>query len=116
MQVVHFHEPNSSRVIYPTHNGGVVTRWKVSDDRRLVRLCRSMAAVLNVLNLIVRDDSADDRMLPVIVRGNQSAAAVVQFQRRICQRIRNAILAEFGANGTYDYIRCLSSFNNEPAN
>ena len=52
IQVVHFHEPNSGGVVYPTHDGGVVTRWEVCDDRRFARVRRSVAAVLNVLDLV----------------------------------------------------------------
>ena len=47
MQVVHFHERNSGGVVYPAHDGGVVTRWKVCDDCRFVRVRWSVAAVLN---------------------------------------------------------------------
>ena len=53
MQVVHFHERNSGGVVYPAHDGGVVTRWKVCDDRRFARVRRSVAAVLNVLHLLL---------------------------------------------------------------
>src|SRR6266576_2127641 len=67
MQVVHFHEPNSSGAVYPTHDGGVVTRWEVCDDRRFARGSRSVAAVLNVLHLIAGDDPAGDRGLPVVI-------------------------------------------------
>ena len=52
IQVVHFHERNSGGVVYPTHDGGVVTRWEVCDDRRFARVRRSVAAVLNVLDLV----------------------------------------------------------------
>ena len=52
MQVVHFYERNSGGVVYPAHDGGVVTRWKVGDDRRFARVRWSVAAVLNVLHLI----------------------------------------------------------------
>src|SRR5882724_8432964 len=93
MQVVHFHEPNSSGAVYPTHDGGVVTGREVCDDRRFARVRRGVAAVLNVLDLVLVDDSANDRMLPVVVRGNQSPGAIVQFQCWISQGIRNAILA-----------------------
>src|SRR5437868_15517391 len=116
MQVVHFHERNSSGVIYPTHDGGVVTRWKVCDHRRFTRVPRSVAAVLNVLDLVLGDDAADDRMLPVVVRGNQSPGAIVQFQCRISQGIRNAILTELGANRTYNHLLWLTPLYNETAN
>src|SRR6266403_676606 len=116
MQVVHFHERNSSGVVYPTHDGGVVTRWEVCDDRRFPRVRRSVAAVLNVLDLVLGDDAADYRMLPVVVGGNQSSGAIVQFQCRISQGIRNAKLAELRANGTYDHVLWLSPLYDEPAN
>ena len=55
MQVVHLHERNSGGVVYPAYDGGVVTRWKVCDDRRFTRVPRSVAAVLNVLDLVLGD-------------------------------------------------------------
>src|SRR6266480_697923 len=116
MQVVPFHEPNSSGAVYPTHDGGVVTRWEVCDDRRFARVPRVVAAVLNVLDLVLGDDAANDRMLPVVVRANQSPGAIVQFQCRISQGIRNAILAELRADGTYDHVLWLSPLYDEPAN
>src|SRR6266699_3406200 len=116
MQVVHFHERNSGGVVYSTHDGGVITRWEVCDDRRFARVRRSVAAVLNVLHLVLSDDAANDRMPPVVVAGNQSPAAIVQFQGRISQGIGNAILAELRANGTYDHVLWLSPLYDEPAN
>src|SRR5438045_1983511 len=116
MQVVHFYERDSRGVVYPADNGGVVTRSEVRDDRRFTGVPRGVSAVLNVLHLIAGDDSADDRMLPVVVRPNQSPGAVVQFQCRISQGIRNAILAELRANGTYDHVLWLSPLYDEPAN
>src|SRR6478609_6827248 len=116
MQVVHFHERNSSGVVYSTHDGGVVTRREACDDRRFARVRWSVAAVLNVLDLVLGDDAADYRLLPVVVRGNQSPVAIVQFQCRISQEIWNAVLAELGANGTYDHVLWLTPLYNEPAN
>src|SRR6188472_2989037 len=81
MQVVHFHQRNSGGVIYSAHDGGVVTWWKVCDDRRFVRVRRSVAAILNILHLILSDDAAEDRMLPVVITANHSASPVVQFER-----------------------------------
>src|SRR5947207_2481296 len=80
IQVVHFHKRNSGGVVYPTHDGSVVTRWEVCDDRRLARVPRSMAAVLNILDLVAGDHPTDYRLLPVVIRGNQSPVAIVQFQ------------------------------------
>src|SRR5437762_509535 len=116
IQVVHFHERNSSGVVYPTHDGGVVTRREVCDDRRFARVPRSVVAVLNVLHLIAGDNSANDRMLPVVVRGNQSPGAIAQFQCRISHWIRNAILAELRADSTHDHVLWLSPLYDEPAN
>src|SRR5436309_2932401 len=103
MQVVHFHERDSGGVVYPTDNGGVVTRWEVCDDRRFTRVPRSVSAVLNVLHLIGGDDAANDRMLPVVIRCNQSPVAIVQFQCRISQYIWNSVLTELRANRTQNY-------------
>src|SRR5215510_4872965 len=115
IQVVHFHERNSGGVVYPTHDGGVVTRWEGCDDRGFPRVARSAAAVLDILDLIASDDAADYRMLPVIVGGNQNPVAIVQFQCRISKGIRNAILAELRTNGTDDHVLWPSPLYDESA-
>src|SRR5262245_15275430 len=115
MQFVHFHEGNSGSVVYPAHDSGVVTRWKIGDDRRFARVRRSVAAVLNILDLVPGDDAADDRMLPVVVRGKQSIA-LMQFQCRIGEKIRNPMLAKLRTNGTYDHVLWLSPLYDEAAN
>ena len=48
-----------------------------------------MPAVLDRADLVASDNPADYRSLPVIIRGNQSSGAVVQFQCRISQCIGN---------------------------
>src|SRR5262245_13947516 len=115
MQVVHFHEGNSGGVVYPAHDSGVVTGWKIGDDRRFGRVRRSVAAVLNILDLVPGDDAANDRMLPVVVRGKQSIA-LMQFQCRIGEKIRNPMLAKLRTNGTYDHVLWLSPLYDEAAN
>ena len=75
-----------------------------------------MAAVLNRLDLIASNNPADDRGLPIIIAANQSPVAIVQFQCRISQGIRNTILAELRANGTYDHVLWLRALYDEPAN
>ena len=67
-------------------------------------------------DLIAGYDSADYRMLPVIIRSNQSSSAVMQFQRRISQCIGNTIVAELRANGAQNYPLWLTPLNNETAN
>src|SRR5438094_538028 len=91
-QIVHFHKSNSRGAVYTTHDCSVVARWQVCDDRRFPSVTRCVTAVLNFLHLIVGDDPADDGSLPVIIRGNQSASAIVQFQCGILQWIGNAVL------------------------
>ena len=53
---------------------------------------------------------------PVIIRGNQSSRAVVQFQCRISQCIGNAILSKLRANGAHNHPLWFSPLNNETAN
>src|SRR6476646_11271942 len=67
LQIVHFYETYSGRVVYTAHNGGVIARWQLRNDRRLGWIGRSVAAVLNIAYLILCDNTADDRMLPVII-------------------------------------------------
>src|SRR5881394_3977953 len=116
MQIVHFHESNSGSVAYPAHNRGVITGWQVSNHRRFARVARSVAAVLNILDLILGDDPADDGRLPVIIGGNQSSIAIVQFQYRIGQWIGNAILTELRPNGSNNHTLWCCPLNNESAN
>src|SRR5205807_1752412 len=75
LQIVHFHQSNSGGAVYTTHDRRVVACWQVCDDRRFSSVTRCVTAVLDFLHLIVCDDPADDRGLPVIIRGNQSASA-----------------------------------------
>ena len=75
-----------------------------------------MAAVLNILNLIAGDDPADDRGLPVVVRGNQSAVSIVQFQCWIGHCICNSVLSELRANRTQNHPLWLCPLYNEPSN
>ena len=53
---------------------------------------------------------------PVVIRGNQSARAVVQLQCRISQCSGNAILSKLRTYGTNNYPLCLRSLNNEASN
>src|SRR5437899_1001707 len=116
MQIVHFRQSNSGGAVYTTHDRGVVARWQVRNDRRFARVSGSVAAVHDILNLVVSDNSADDCSLPVIIRGNQSSGAVVQFQRWISQGIRYAILTELRTDGAYDHALCFGALDNEPPN
>src|SRR5437660_49543 len=99
MQIVHFHQSNSGGAVYTTHDRGVVACRKVCYDRRFSSVTRCVTAVLDFLRLVVGDDPADDGSLPVIIRGNQSASAIVQFQCWISQWIGNSVLTELRANG-----------------
>ena len=75
-----------------------------------------MAAVLNILDLIAGDHPTDYRQLPVVIRGNQSPVAIVQFQCWIDHCIWNSVLTEFRANRTQNHPLWLSSLYDEPAN
>src|SRR6266480_1446759 len=116
MQIVHFHESNSSGAVYPTHDRGVVARRKLCDNRRFSSVTRCVTAVLDFLHLVVGDNPADDRRLPIIIAANQSARAIVQFQGRILQWIGNAKLTKLRANGADDHSLWLSALHNKPTN
>src|SRR4051794_38501101 len=91
LQIVHFNEANPGRVVYTAHNGGVVTRWQVRNDRRLGGIGWSVAAILNISYLGVCNNATDYRMLPVIIRADQCAGTIVQFQGGISQCIRDVV-------------------------
>ena len=55
-------------------------------------------------------------MLPVIIRGNQSPAAVVPFEGRIAQGIGNPKLDELRPYAAHNHFLCCSPFDNEPSN
>jgi hypothetical protein len=71
IQIVDFDQSNSSGVVYTAHNGGVVARLQVCNDRRLACRSRGVAAVLNIADLIAGDNSAEYRRLPVIIGSKQ---------------------------------------------
>src|SRR5436309_2399139 len=116
IQIVYFRESNTGGVVYAAHDRGVVAYWQICNDRRLVWISRSQAAIHDILDLVLSDDPADNRVLPVVVRCNRSTVGVMQFQCRISQRIRNTILAELRANGADDHSLLAGSLDNEPAN
>src|SRR5437870_8148236 len=116
IQIVNFHQGNTGSVVYAAHYRCVVTWRQFRDNRRLPWVCWSIAAVPDVLNLIGGDNPADDRMSPVIVRGDQNASAIMQLQRWIGQWSGHAKLAELGANGPHNHPFWLSPLNNKTAN
>src|SRR5262249_42353936 len=116
MQIVYLHEGNSNGAVYTAHNSGVVTRWQVPNDRRFPRVTRSPTTIHYVLDLVLSDNPADDRSLPVIIGSNQSSVAVVQFQCGILQWIGNAKRTELRANGAYDHSLCSRALDNETTN
>src|SRR5207249_1846774 len=85
-------------------------------NRRFPSVTRSIAAVLDFLHLIVGDNPADDGSLPVIIGGNQSSIAIVQFQCGISQWIGNAILTELRTNGPNYHPLWCSPLHDEAAN
>ena len=83
IQIVDFDQGNSCGIACAAHDCGVVPRLQVCNDRRFRWRCRSVAAVLNIADLIVGDDPAEYRGLPVIIGSNQGFVLIVQFQSRI---------------------------------
>src|SRR4029079_3663195 len=77
---------------------------------------RSMAAVPDIASLIAGDNPTDYRLLPVIIRGNQSSAAIVQLQGGITQCIGNAILSELRAYGANNHPLWFGALDNKAAN
>src|SRR5439155_697273 len=116
MQIIHFHESNSRGAVYTTHDSRVVARWQVCNDCRFPSVSRCVTAVLDFLHLLMGDNSADDSSLPIIIAANQSASAIVQFQRWILQWIGNAKLTELRANGADNHSFWGRALNNEPSN
>src|SRR6184192_2484795 len=56
MQIVYFHQGNSGGAVYTAHDGGVVTRGQVPNDRRFPRIPRSPTAIDDILHLILSDN------------------------------------------------------------
>src|SRR4029077_20194436 len=98
-EIVNFHEGNSGGAVYATQDRGVITCGQVCDDRGFQLVTGSVAAGLDVTDLIGSDDSTDDCRSPVVIRSNQRSRSVMQFQCRISQCIGNAILREVRAYG-----------------
>src|SRR5438067_13857821 len=115
MQIVHFYQSNPCRVIYTMDDRSVVARWKVCDNSRFCCVTRCVAAVSDILNLVLGDNPVDDRSLPVIIRGNQRSGAIVQFQCGISHWIWNAILTELRANGAKNYSFRGRALHDKPA-
>src|SRR5438105_12680252 len=92
LQIVHFHQSNARGAVHPAHDGGVIACWQICNNCRFSSVTRCVTAVLDFLHLVMGDDPADDRSLPIIIAANQGARAIVQFQGRILQWIGNTIL------------------------
>src|SRR5947199_8773065 len=116
MQIVHFHESNSRGAVYTAYDSRVVARWEICNNRRFPSVSRRVTAVLDFLHLVVGDDPADDRRLPIIIAANQSARTIVQFQGRILQWIGNSKLTELRANGADNYSLWVRALDNESTN
>src|SRR5262249_58787955 len=85
-------------------------------DRRFPGVHRSPTAIHYILDLVVGDNPADYRCLPVVIGSNQISVAVVQFQCGILQWIGHANLTELRANGAYDHSFCSRTLDNEATN
>jgi hypothetical protein len=59
------------------HDGGVVARLQISNNRRLAYGSRGVTTVLNIADLIAGDNPAEYRRLPVIIGSNQCSGVVV---------------------------------------
>ena len=102
LQIVHFYQSDSSGVDYTANDRRVVACWQICDD------CRFPS--------VACDNPADDRSLPVIIRGYQNPCAIVQFQRRISQYVRHSKLSELRANGTNNDHLWLHPLDDEASN
>src|SRR5436309_855672 len=115
MQIVYFHQGNAGGIVYTPHDRSVVTLRQVCDNRGFQSVTGCVADGLNVADLVGGDNPTDDRRCPVVIRGNQSSCAIVQFQRRINKHVGNAILRELRPNRANNYPLWLSPLNNEPS-
>src|SRR5207237_8981926 len=95
VQPVHFDQRDTDRVVLAAHNRGVISWRERRDDGALKIIGRRKTGGLNLGLLAVS---------PVVVKGDEGAIAIMQLQRRIGQRLGNAILGQGGANGAHDYI------------
>jgi hypothetical protein len=75
-----------------------------------------MAAVLNVANLMLGDNSADYRGLPVIIGSNKCSVPLCSSNIGLANGIGDPILRELRANGTNDHPLWSLSLNNKTAN
>src|SRR5436190_640623 len=116
IQVVHFHESNSGGAIYTAHDCCVIACWQICDDCRFPSISWSQSAIDDFLNLILCDNAADYRSLPIIVGGNQSARAIVQFQCRISQYIGHPKWSKLRANGANNDILWCDPLDDEASN
>src|SRR5438093_1284193 len=116
MQIVHFNQSNSGGAVYTTHDRRVVACWQICDNRRFPSVTGCVTAVLDFLHLVMGDNPADDRRLPIIIAANQSARTIVQFQGWVLQWIGNTKLTELRSNGADNHSFWGRALNNEPSN
>src|SRR5712691_4084288 len=75
-----------------------------------------MSAIDDSLDLILCDNAADYRSLPIIIGANQSARAIVQLQRRISQYVGHPKWSELRANGANNDHLWLGPLDDETSN
>src|ERR1700747_2363511 len=61
VEIVHFHESNSGGVVYAAHDGCVIARLQVCNNRRLACRSWSVATILNIGDLIAGDNATEYR-------------------------------------------------------
>src|SRR5262249_39764355 len=94
----------------------VVAGVQLCYDCRLPCVPRGQPGGDDLADLVACNDPTDNRMLPVIIRGDQSTTRIMTLQCRITKHIGNSMLSKLRANSANnDSLRFLS-LNNESSN
>ena len=80
IQIINFHEGDAGGVIHSAHDDGVATGLQRRDQRSIKIVRRREAG---------RDDGVLLGAAPIVIRGDNGAGGVVQFQNGIAQRAGN---------------------------
>src|SRR3954469_25892068 len=116
LQIVHFHESYSRGAINAAHDRCVIACREICYDGRFPSICGSPSSIEDLLDLVVHYNPADYCRLPIIVGGNQSSGAIVQFECWISQNVGYAELTEFRANRANNHSLWSVSCNDETSN
>ena len=104
IQIVDLRESNAGALVRPAHNCGISARGERRDDCRLEVIDRSDSGGFNCRLLVASDDATQLSDPPVVVRCDERAGRIVQFQGRIGQNTAQSSVGQRGTDRAHNNV------------